>query len=64
MPSEEPQKRLEFYAIFDILERLFSEGYTTQKLGERWWLFDNGGERVVSGVTFRDLCVNIVLRGL
>jgi hypothetical protein len=53
-----------FYPIFDILPRLWKEGYKTIEQDGRWWLFDKGGEGVISGETFKDLCVNIILAGL
>lgn len=65
-PVPQPQVMLpsEVYPIFDILPRLWSAGYTTCEQDGRWHLFRKDGEGVVSGVTFRDLCVNIVLCGI
>lgn len=52
------------FPIFDILERLWRAGYTTVEQDGRWWLFAATGEGIMSGSTFRDLCVNIVLAGI
>jgi hypothetical protein len=54
----------DLYPIFDILQRLFREGHTITEQDDRWWLFDRNGEGVISGLSVRDLCVNIVLAGL
>jgi len=56
--------KLNVFPIFDILERLYNGGFTTRKQGDRWWLFTPDGEDVISGETFRELCVNIVMSGL
>lgn len=53
-----------FMPIFDVLERLWSDGYKTKKQDGRWWLFKPSGDGVVSGRSFRELCVNIILAGL
>ena len=52
------------YPIFDVLPRLWAEGYSISEQEGRWWLWDKQGEGVTNGFTFRDLCVNIVLAGL
>jgi hypothetical protein len=54
-------KPIDAYPIFDILERLYDSGHYTTKQDGRWILFDKGGEGVMSGETFRGLCVNIIL---
>lgn len=50
--------------ILDILPRLWSRGFRTSEQDGRWWLWRSDGEGIVSGATFRELCVNIVLAGL
>ena len=62
--DEVPLKPINGYAIFDILERLYESGHSTLKSGGVWWLLDKDSEGVISGETFRGLCVNIVLAGL
>lgn len=52
----------EVYPIFEILPRLWSQGYVTVNRGELWRLCDAAGWEIVNGKTFRELCVNIVLR--
>ena len=52
------------YPVFDILERLYRDGYYHNEQDGRWWLFDKNGDGVITGQTFRGLCVNIVLMGL
>jgi hypothetical protein len=52
------------YPIFDILPRLWTAGYKTVEQDDKWWLFEPSGDGVVSGATFRDLCVNIILAGV
>lgn len=54
----------EHYQIFDILERLWVAGFETIHQDRRWHLFAPDGEGIISGKTFRELCVNIVLEGI
>lgn len=54
----------DLFPIFDILPRLWALDFITVEQDGRWWLFDKTGDGVISGETFRDLCVNIVLAGL
>jgi hypothetical protein len=62
--SEEKQK--DMYPVFDTLDRLYREGYAINKLSseDTFYLVDSSGEIAMTGNTFRDLCVNIVLEGL
>lgn len=50
--------------IFDVLPRLWDAGYVTKPQDGSWYLFRSDGEGIVSGATFRDLCVNILLSGV
>ncbi len=52
------------FHIFDILPRLWANEHTTVEQDGEWWLFDRAGEGVISGKTFKKLCVNIVLAGI
>lgn len=52
------------YPIFDILERLLSTGHEIKKQDDLWHLFRGDGEGLMTGRTFRELCVNIVLAGM
>jgi len=52
------------FHVLDILPRLWAAGYTAVEQGEEWWLFAPTGDGVVSGKTFKKLCVNIVLEEL
>lgn len=56
--------RPDVYPIFDILPRLWADGYKTKEQDGKWWLFSCGGEGIISGRDFRGLCVNIVLAGI
>jgi hypothetical protein len=51
------------YPIFDTLDRLYREGYE-MKWQLKFYLINPAGGIVASGASFRDLCTNIVLRGL
>lgn len=53
-----------FMPIFDILPRLWRDGYTAELRGEDWVLRSPDYDVVAQGVSFRGLCVNIVLAGL
>lgn len=57
-------RRVDLYPVFDILERLYREGYYTSEQDGQWWLWRKDGEGIACGRTFRGLCVNIVLAGL
>ena len=52
------------YPIFDILPRLFRTGHYIDEQDGRWWLFDAKGEGVISGETYRSLCINIIFMEL
>lgn len=54
----------EMIPIFDVLQRLWSEGCTTREQDGEWHLFRQDGEGMAVGKTFRDLCVNILLAGI
>jgi len=58
------EARPDAYPIFDILPRLWASGHATKKQDGTWWLFRSDGEGLISGRTFRELCVNIVLAGV
>jgi hypothetical protein len=49
--------------VFDILPRLWATGHKTKEQDGEWWLFRKDGEGLVSGSTFRKLCVSIALAG-
>lgn len=49
--------------MFDIWPRLLMQGFQMKEQDGKWWLFRNDGEGMVSGDSFRELCVNIVLAG-
>lgn len=53
----------DLFPVFDTLPRLWALGFKTVEQDGRWWLFAPDGDGVISGETFRDLCVNIVLGG-
>ena len=52
------------YPIFDILDRLYREGWRIELVSGVFMLFDNDSRKQTSGDSFRDLCTNIVLLGL
>lgn len=52
------------YPIFDILPRLWASGFKTVEQDGEWHLFEKGGDGLMTGKTFRELCVNIVLGGM
>lgn len=56
--------RADAYPIFDVLPRLWAEGYKTKEQDGEWWLFRADGEGVCGGSDFRGLCVNIILAGI
>ena len=60
------EKQVEMYPVFDTLDRLYRDGYGIHKLMSEgaFYLVDRRGEIVMSGKSFRELCVNIVLAGL
>ena len=51
----------QMYPIFDILPRLWASGHLTFEKDGEWILLDGFSEVVMTGKTFRELCVNIVL---
>jgi len=59
--NAEPEPEL--FPVFDILDRLYREGYEV-KWHLKCYLLNPAGGIVASGTTFRDLCTNIVLMGL
>jgi hypothetical protein len=52
------------FPVFDRLDYLLSNGHTITKEKDYWRLKDKTGESVMTGHTYRDLCLNIVLAGL
>lgn len=52
------------YPIFNILDRLYREGWTVEIECGVFRLLDNDRNRQASGDSYTDLCVNIVLMGL
>ena len=53
----------DLFPVFDSLPRLWESGHVTKEQDGKWWLFRGDGEGLISGETFRDLCINIVLGG-
>jgi hypothetical protein len=43
-------------SAFDILPRLLDIGCKIAKQDGEWWIFERGGNGVVSGKTFREMC--------
>ena len=64
MCDEIERLRRDAYPIFDILPRLFRAGHRIDEQDGRWWLFDAQGEGVISGETYRSLCINIIFMEL
>jgi hypothetical protein len=60
--NAEPEPEL--FPVFDILDRLYREGWTVEMRIDRFFIFDESAKLRASGATFRDLCTNIVLMGL
>jgi hypothetical protein len=60
------EKQIEMYPVFDTLDRLYRDGFKVIRnfRNGRFILMETGGKVVVTGKSFRDLCVNIVLAGL
>jgi hypothetical protein len=65
------EKQIEMFPVFDTLDRLMREGFNIEYPAQ--WedvdrdlfnLVDITGGTVISGNSFRELCVNIVLAGL
>ena len=52
------------YPIFDILDRLYREGWRIEIDCGVFRLLDDSRNRQASGDSFRDLCVNIICMGL
>lgn len=54
------------YAVFDTLDRLMRQGHKIVQPIDNgsFYLLNAAGGIVMSGKSFRDLCVNIVLAGL
>jgi len=53
----------EMLPILDILPRLWATGHKIVEQFELWHLLDKDGNVIVTGKTFRELCVNILLAG-
>lgn len=64
-PKDMPEPRTD-YAVFGTLDRLFRSGHYIWHAvpNGMFYLSNAGGGTVMTGSSFRDLCVNIVLAGL
>jgi hypothetical protein len=60
------EKQVEMFPVFDTLDRLYRDGFKVIRnfRNGRFILMETGGKVVMTGSSFRDLCVNIVLAGL
>jgi len=54
----------EMRPIFDVLPRLWATGHRIVEQFELCHLLDKDGNGIVTGKTFRELCVNILLAGV
>ncbi len=64
--GEVMSKQIDMWPVFDVLDRLYRDGYRiiqTDPSG-RFYLANSDGVVEISGETFRKLCVNIVMAGL
>ena len=52
------------FPVFDRLDFLLSNGHTITKEKEYWRLRNKHGKLILTGTTYRDLCINIALAGL
>ena len=63
--SIEEKEKLEdssdMYPIFDILQELLEDGCRIAKQDGEWNIFDSKGEGLISGKTFRECCVNLLM---
>jgi hypothetical protein len=59
-------KQIDMWPVFDVLDRLYRDGYRIIQTdpGGGFYLANSDGGVEMTGDTFRDLCVNIVLAGL
>ena len=55
------RKATDLYPVFDILQELLHRGATIKEQDGRWHLFAKNGEGIISGRTFREMCVNLLL---
>jgi hypothetical protein len=64
------EKQIEMYPVFDTLDRLYREGHiiipnrSDTQNASFLLINQNDGTTAMTGSTFRDLCVNILLAGL
>lgn len=47
-------------SAFEIIPRLLDIGYKIRKQDGEWWIFEDNGEGVVGGATFREMCERLV----
>ena len=52
------------FHVFDVLDRLLADGHTIDRDDKHCWIKNRDGKKVMTGTTYRDLCINIVLAGL
>ena len=60
------EKQIELFPVFDTLDRLMRQGHKLIQPIDNgsFYLLNAAGGIVISGTSFRKLCVNIVLAGL
>ena len=47
-------------SAFEIIPRLLDIGYKIRKQDGEWWIFEDDGEGIVGGSTFREMCEKLV----
>lgn len=60
LPKEPPTE----VSMLATIERLWKAGCVTKEQDGMWWLFDKHGEGIVSGLSLKDLCENIIDNGV
>jgi hypothetical protein len=50
----------DLYLAFDLLETRLLDGCYIGRQDGSWWLFNADGDGICSGVTLRDLMVNLI----
>ena len=48
------------FPVFDLLEDHLRKGAEIKLQNNRWFLFDKDGEGIISGVSIRDLLINLI----
>jgi hypothetical protein len=51
---------MELDAVFDILPRMLTIGCKISQQDGEWWLWESGGDGVVGGSTFREMCERLL----